>query len=77
MKIEAKLPTGDKLVAEWDEAMPYLIAVGVVNKDDVWIQDLAVVEHFEDKNSVYVYEDEYDENWTKKFVINRVPDDAL
>ena len=62
MKIEAKLPTGDKLVAEWDETMPYLIAVGVVNKDDTWIQDLAVVEYFEGKNSVYVYEDEYNED---------------
>ena len=82
-KISIKLPNGDSLVAE---ICPYdggQIAVGILH-DDVWIQDLAVVEtdskdgkYIENKFNVYVFGNEYEEGYTECFGINRIPSDSL
>lgn len=82
-RIVINLPNGDQLVAE---SCPYngaQIAVGIVS-DDVWIQDLAVIEtankhgqYTKDKFNVYVYGSEYDECYTECFDIDRVPSNAL
>ena len=84
-KIILELQNGDKLVAEdctfTDGGQ---IAVGIIH-DDVWIQDLAVIEtkcddngdYEPDKFNVYVYGNEYQEDFTDKYEINRVPSNAL
>lgn len=82
--IMIKLPTGDSLVAEECPSDEGQIAVGIM-RDDVWIQDLAVIEcshdregkYVEDKFNVYVYGNEYDENYTECFEVTRMPNDAL
>ena len=85
-KIVLELPNGDKLVAEdgtftgGDQ-----IAVGIINKEGAWIQDLAVIEtkcddngdYVPDKFNVYVFGDEDYTDYTDKFEINRIPSDAL
>ena len=83
-KITIDLPNGDQLVAEKCMHPGGQIAIGIVH-DGRWIQDLAVVEtktednnpYVEDKFNVYVYENEYDECYTERFEINRIPSDAL
>ena len=81
-KIIIDLPNGDKLVAEECPHTGGQIAIGIM-RDNMWIQDLAVVEtegtenYTEDKFNVYVYGSEYDECYTERFEINRVPSDAL
>ena len=84
-KIVIDLPNGDKLVAEdCTFTNGGQIAIGVVH-NDIWIQDLAVVEtkttdegeYIENKFNVYVYGDEFDENYTDKTEIDRTPDSAL
>ena len=82
-KIIIDLPNGDQLTAEECPHNGGQIAVGII-RNGVWIQDLAVIEtnvddskYVEDKYNVYVYENEYDESYTKCFNINRVPSDAL
>lgn len=82
-RIEINLPNGDILVAE---SCPYSggqIAVGIIH-DDVWIQDLAVVEtankdgkYAENKFTVYVYGSEYDECYTECFDIDRISESEL
>ena len=78
-----KLPNGDSLVAEVCPHEGGQIAVGIVH-NGTWIQDLAVVEtendngeYVEDKYNVYVYRNEYDECYTDRFNISRVPNNAL
>ena len=82
-RITIQLPNGDSLVAEVCPHEGGQIAVGIV-RDDVWLQDLAVVEtsekdgkYIEDKFNVYVYGSEYDECYTECFEITRIPNDAL
>jgi len=82
-RITIQLPNGDSLVAEVCPHEGGQIAVGIV-KDNIWIQDLAVIEtaeendkYIEDKFNVYVYGSEYDEFYTEYFEISRVPNDAL
>ena len=84
--LEIKLPNGDKLVVEGSGDFYPEFYIGVVNKDDVWVQDLAIVKAKyeagpadveEDKFEVLVYEDEYDEDFTQRFEINRYPGDEM
>ena len=82
-EIVIPMPNGDELVAEWDDGMPYTIAVGLRNSG-VWIQDLALIEPVgtvdfkpENKYSLYVYSNEYQEDYTHCFEVNRIPDEYL
>ena len=82
-RITIQLPNGDSLVAEVCPHEGGQIAVGIVH-DDVWIQDLAVIEtseedgkYVEDKFNVYVYGSEWDKCYTECFEVPRVPNDAL
>ena len=75
-RIQIKLSNGDTLVAE--ECPANQIAIGVVDENGSWIQDLCVVETTENnKYDIFLYEDEYDEGWTRKITIDRVPSNAL
>ena len=85
-RLEIKLPNGDRLVVEGFGDFYPEFYIGIANKDDVWIQDLAIVkakykvenaEVEEDKFEVLVYEDEYSEDYTQKFEINRYKGDEM
>lgn len=85
-RLEIKLPNGDRLVVEGSGNFYPEFYIGIVNKDDVWIQDLAIVkakykvenaEVEEDQFEVLVYEDEYNEDYTQKFEINRYKGDEM
>ena len=78
-RIFIELPNGDRLVAEICPHEGGQIAVGIMH-DDVWIQDLAVVEtdskdgkYIEDKYNVYVFGNENEENYTECFSVTRTP----
>ena len=88
-RLEIPLPNGDRIVVEGSGDMYPEFYIGVVNKDDVWIQDLAIVRAkfdieqevnnmvVDDKFEVLVYEDEYSEDYTRSFEINRYHGDEM
>lgn len=83
-EIVVPMPNGDQLIAEWFNGMPYTIAIGLQNSDGMWIQDLAIIEPVgaenlepENKYKILVYDDEFTEDWTNKFEVDRIPDDCL
>lgn len=89
-RLEIPLPSGDKLVVEGSGDFYPEFYVGVVNEHNVWVQDLAIVKAkydvesedkslgiVKDKFEVLVYEDEYSEDYTRSFEINRYPEDAM
>lgn len=76
-RIAIQLPNGDSLVAEVCPREGGQIAVGIM-KDDIWIQDLVVVEtadkdgeYIKDKYNVYVYGNENDECYSEHYEISR------
>lgn len=83
-KIIIDLPNGDQLVAEECKGETSMIAIGIM-RNGIWLQDLSLVEtaydenfdYVKDKFYVYAYTDEYSEDYTHKFEVNRVPSDAL
>ena len=85
-QISVELPNGMKLVAECDKNSPWKeIYVGLVNKENVWCQDLAIirgkyeykddgdgeVNTISDKYEVLVYADNGSEDYTHKFEIDQ------
>ena len=81
-KLELQLKNGDKLVAEFcPEYDGAQLAVGIVDANGNYIQDLVVVETsgVQDRNAykVYLYRDEYDECYTDNYEINRISSNAI
>lgn len=90
-----KIPIGDglNLVAEQgeDTCFPREIYVGIVNDNDMWIQDLAIirqayklpsgdndsVEYIDGKYQVLVYTDKDTEDYTHKFNIEETEHSSL
>ncbi len=85
-RLEIPLNDGDRLVAEVNPNKPFReIFIGIVNQNDVWVQDLAVVGQdyeIEDDLSVKnvdniyrirLWTDERDENITHDFTVRRYP----
>ena len=83
-KIIIDLPNGDQMVAEKCEHAGGQIAIGIMH-DGCWVQDLTVVEtaidehskYAEDKFNVYVFGNEYNEDYTECFEIDRTLSNAL
>lgn len=83
-RIEIPLDNGDKLVVEQsvDRIYPREVYVGIEDKHGMWLQDLAAVrqkyeindgdlKYIKGRYEILVYDDENNEDYTHKFVINR------
>ena len=85
-RIKIPMRNGDSLVAEIGNNRDFNeIYVGIVNSNDEWVQDLAIVgqdysikddltvEQIDDSFRVHVYKDEYIEDPTHSFIVSRYP----
>ncbi len=78
-KVLVDLPNGYKLVAERSSDPMYEkeIYIGLLNKDGVWCQDLAVVGELRDGVfGVFVYSDCNDEDYTHEFTIGMFQEES-